>query len=215
MLQWCIRVHEFAEFTEFLYHLGKTPSLQETSGTVLLFNVKTDTVSVKPFWELEWFSLVLSTVLYLSYRCSLVIFRTVMMGRQILCAMIDLKCNVIGGWWRVTLVVAFAFLPQNFGKVTGDLLMIFCLSASAVWVVRILIGGGEHLKLNCYNCIHLNFLHSRGGGDGKTLLSCPHTLSCPCIFMPKPPSEPFNTYYFTILFFQHWEYFLLFYKISI
>ena len=51
--------------------------------------------------------------------------------------------KMIGGSWRVTFVVALAFLPKNFGKGGRDLQMIFHQSVSAVLIVSTPVSGSD------------------------------------------------------------------------
>ena len=68
-------------------------------------------------------------------------------------------------WWliRVTLVVAFDFLPPNFGRCQGA--GSFCLKMNAAWVVWTIIGGGGTQTLLAVK--KLNFMHSQMVGTQK------------------------------------------------
>ena len=93
---------------------------------------------------------------------------------------------------RVTLVVAFGFLPQNFGTKNGTLLFYEC---------RLSVGDTQrwwgHLNPSCCNQIRLNILHSNGW-DTKHL---PCTHSCPRARLHRirqvrePPCETFTTFF--------------------
>ena len=83
--------------------------------------------------------------------------------------------HVSGGSQRVTLVVAFTFLPQNFGMVVRTYECL-SLSRSTVWIVSTQ-KCGENTQ-NCTHCnwICLNILHSEAVWMLKHC-SCTPTLS--------------------------------------
>ena len=72
-----------------------------------------------------------------------------------------LKCS-IGGSCRVTLVVAFACVPQNFGKWRGPAngILSVCEKLYINW-------WWEHSNSICCNPFNLNFLHSQSVGKLK------------------------------------------------
>ena len=101
------------------------------------------------------------------------------------------KPAVIGGSCRVTLVVAFGLLPQNFGWWQGPpngTLSFYECRLSGEDTQR----WWEHSSPSYCNQIHLNFLHSQRV-DTKTLLSCPLTPTGG----QEPPSETFTTLFYS------------------
>ena len=60
-----------------------------------------------------------------------------------LCSTSELQCNIIGGSYRTSLLVVFAFLPQNFGKVVGTYEWYFVTLWVQFWVDSTPIGGGD------------------------------------------------------------------------
>ena len=101
----------------------------------------------------------------------------------------------ISGSCRVTLVVAFGFLPQNFGTKNGTLLFYEC---------RLSVGDTQrwwgHLNPSCCNQIRLNILHSNGG-DTKHL-PCTHAYPRARLHrirqVGEPPCETFTTWYLAL-----------------
>ena len=75
---------------------------------------------------------------------------------------------VIGGSFRVTLVVDWWFMPKILGPGGGDLRRPFTSSVNADRVIILFAGGGDTWTLFCSNQTCLNFLHWEAGRKQKT-----------------------------------------------
>ena len=96
--------------------------------------------------------------------------------------------SVIGGSCKVTLVVAFDFLSQNFERWWGP------MDGPLPFYEYRLSGGDtqrrwQHPNHTCCNQICLNFLHSEEGGMLKHLPCAPHAWLC-----LDPPCGTFTTF---------------------